>query len=267
VYISRESKLISLYFIIIFVWGLTFYFLGIKQSLASYWWQFAYGLIPFVGGIVGMVKSKQWGWIHSKLGRALFFISAGTTSWGIGQILWSAYYNLTLQVEVPYPSLADVGYIISIPLWIIGIVNLSRATGVNFSLKHFRGKIILFTVPVLAFIVSYYLLVVVARGGTIPVDGSMLKVFFDFAYPVGDLFILSLSLLVYGLSFNYLGGRYKIPILCIIVGFFIMYFADFSFSYTTTLGTYFNGNIADLLFVLASFVICFGVTNFDTKGT
>jgi len=42
-------------------------------------------------------------------------------------------------------------------------------------------------------------------------------------------------------------------------GFAIQYFADFGFSFTTTNGTYYNGNWCDLLFVTALTVIALGI--------
>ncbi len=263
--ISKESKIIFFYYCLILIWGSAFYFRGIKETPANYWYQFAFGLIPLIGGVSGIIKSRQWGGLKSKVGQAVFFISLGITSWGVGQMFWSIYYNIISKVEVPYPSFADVGYSLSFPFLIIGIVSLSKATGARFSLNHFRGKILLFVIPVLAIIASYYMLIVVARGGAIPFGEESLKLFFDLAYPLGDLMILTLALLIYGLSFDYLGGRYKLPIKSTLLGFVVLYLADFSFSYTTTVGTYYNGHWVDILLPTAMMLIAFGVNNFDTK--
>lgn len=266
-HISKQSKIILFYYIFIAIWGLGFYFLGIKQTLANYLYQFAFGLIPLLGGISGIIKSKKWGFFHSQFGKALFFISAGTTSWGIGQMFWSVLYNLILKMDIPYPSLADVGYICAVPLWAIGIINLSKATGAKFSLRKLEGKILFFIIPLILVAVSYYLLVVIARGGIISSSEEITKVFFDFAYPIGDVIILTFALLIYGLSVNYLGGRFKPSILSIIIGFVVMYFADFSFSYVTTNQTYFNGHWVDILFPTAMMFIAFGINNFDIKNS
>ena len=263
--ISKESKVIVIYYLFIFAYWAILYFQGTKEQGVNHYYQVAEGFIPFLGGIVGIYKARRWGLFKSKLGAALCYISLGIFSWGIGQMLWSVYYNLMQHTEVPYPSLADVGFVLAIPFWSIGIYYLSKATGAHFSLKHLRGKIILFVIPILATLASYYLLYVVARGGSISLDGDRLKLFFDFAYPIGDLLILTLSLLIYGLSFSYLGGKYKISILSIILGFIVMYIADFSFSYTTTNLTYFNGHWVDILFPTAMTLMAVGVNNFDIE--
>src|SRR5256885_3920916 len=103
--------------------------------------------------------------LKSDVGRALFFISTGTIAWGIGQMFWSILYNILYKVEVPYPSLADVGYIAAIPLWAIGIFYLSYATGLKFSLRNLIAKVYLIIVPLILVAFSYYLLILVAGGG------------------------------------------------------------------------------------------------------
>lgn len=265
-YISRDSKIILIYFLFIAIWWGILYFSGIKETLNNYLYQFAFGLIPLVGGIMGMFQSRKWGFLRSDVGKAVFFISAGLSAWGIGQMFWSLFYNIFLQVEIPYPSLADFGYVSALPLWIYGIVKFSKATGARTSIKNLSGKMLLFIIPLIAVVASYYLLIVIARGGEIDWSGGGLKLFFDLAYPLGDLVILTLSLLIYGLSFNYLGGRLKFPILSLILGFIVMYFTDFTFSYVTTIETYFNGHWVDLMFPAAMTLIASGVNSIDIQG-
>jgi len=80
------------------------------------------------------------------------------------------------------------------------MIALSKATGVKFSLRKFTGRLILFILPIIVIAFSYYVLIVLAREGTIISDNSdnLIKTFFDIAYPVGDVVILITVLLVYG---------------------------------------------------------------------
>ncbi|HEV7424182.1 MAG TPA: hypothetical protein VGO21_03250 [Candidatus Paceibacterota bacterium] len=267
--ISRHSKNIFFYYIFIFIWWIFFFITGRAHAggitLGEALYQFAFGLIPLLGGVFGLIKSKKWGGYKSYVGRALLAISAGAVCWGVGQMFWSLYYNILTHVDIPYPSLADVGYSLSFPFLTIGLISLSKATGARFSLKHPRGKILALFITVVGIIAAYYLLVVVARGGVISSNTNFLKIFFDFAYPLGDLTIFLFSLLMYGLSFNYLGGRYKLPILGIILGLLVLFFGDFSFSYTTTIGSYYNGHWVDIILPTAWMLIVFGVNSFDVK--
>ena len=213
---------------------------------------------------MGLKKAKSWGLFKSSMGKSIIFLSAGLLTWAIGEFIWS-YYNFFLNADVPYPSWADASFIISWPLWTIGIFYLGHATGAKFGLRNIGGKVFLGIVPIITFIVSYYFLVTVARGGSLTTGDGPFKIFFDIAYPLWDVIILTFALLIYGLSFKYLGGKYKWPVLVTLFGFVVNYIADFGFSYTTTVGTFYNGCWVDLMFTSAMFFLSFGVTSFDSK--
>lgn len=247
-------------------WQLSTFPEGITDVSYGYIYAFLYGLIPLFGGITGMVNAKKWGSFKSIAGKAVIFLSAGLLTWGMGELIWS-YYNFFLNQEVPYPSLADVGFIVSWPLWCLGVIYLSRAAGVKYALKERHGQMLLVIIPIIAVVVSYYLLVVVARQGSFDLDGGLMKIFFDIAYPVLDVIALTIALLVYGLSLKFLGGYFKWPVLIILLGFIINYIADFAFSYTTTVETFHNGNWVDFVFATAVFVLSFGINTLQIRDT
>lgn len=266
----KGSKTILFYYLFVAALWTYFAITGRANShgditLGGAIYQFALGLIPLIGGIHGLTKAKQWGGAKSFVGRALLFISIGAICWGAGQMFWSLYYNILSKVDIPYPSFADVGYSLSFPFLALGLISLSKATGARLSLKNSTGKIVALVVTALAAAAAYYLLIVVARGGHIDFKEGGLKLFFDIAYPLGDLMIFLLSLLIYGLSFNYLGGKYKWPALSILFGLLILFLGDFTFSYTTTVKSYYNGHWVDLVLPTAWMFIVFGVSGFDTK--
>lgn len=250
--------------ILILGWAIL-HILGLKTSIWNYLFCFSYGLIPLGAGLFGFRITRQWEGFHTLLGRAIFFIALGLVSWGLGNLYWS-YANFFLHIAVPYPSFADTGYIVAIPCWLTGIILLSRAIGAIYGLRRKRGKLLFGLIPLLIFIISYYLLVIVARHGVLSTNiHEYLKLFFDLAYPTGDITILSSALIIIGLSASYLGGQFARSIIILLAGFIIMYAADFSFSYTTTLNTYYNANIADLLFTIALSCMSFGLLGFSTS--
>jgi hypothetical protein len=259
--LSVAAKVVIGSYLVVVVYWAVVYFAGLRDTQISYIYQLVFGLIPLLGGISGLVTAGKWGGLKSKLGRSLFFISCGLVSWGLGQMVWS-YYTITGIDDIPYPSFADLGYILAVPFWLIGMVNLSKATGAKFGLKKVGVKVLAVLLPLVVAAISYYLLVIVARGGTLLADGdtsTIAKTVLDISYPMGDVLILTASLLVFGLSAGYLGGRYKSSIYALLLGFIVMYFADFSFSYTTNAETYYNGHWVDLLFPTAMALMAFGV--------
>lgn len=264
--LTLNQKLLLGYLVFILIYWVILQQSGQQTSIWNYLYSFSFSIVPLIGGVIGISISKQWGFLSSATGRAIFYISAGLFFWGVGSMIW-AYYNIFLNIPAPYPSIADAAYVISWPLWSVGIINLSRGTGMKFSLERMRGKLLLFIVPVILIMLSYYLLVVVGRAGSVSdFSQDKFKVFFDLAYPIGDVVILSLAVLVFGLSLNYLGGRYRLPILALLLGFALNYVADFIFSYTTTAGTFYVGNFGDLIFALTFFLLTFGIFGFSNPA-
>jgi len=262
--ISKQSAFLLGLMTIMLVYWVGIVLSDITDLPVNLYYSVGITLVAFAGGVMGIFLSKKWGGRKSAVGTAILFISLGTTVWSIGSFIWS-FYNLALNLEVPYPSLADIGYISAIPLWIVGIFYLSKATGAGVSIRKIGGRVLLVLLPVIASISSYYLLFVVARDSSFDWDGGVLKVFFDLAYPVGDWIVLTFAFLIWGLSLKYLGGKYRWPVFIILLGFLTMFLADFSFSYTTTVGTYYNGSYPDFLFALAMFLLGFGINSFDPK--
>lgn len=260
---SKNSFLLGC-LIMMFLFWIGIYLSGVKNLQVNKFWGLSIDFIALFGGILGLITAKHWGNLKSAVGKGIIFLSLGELTWAFGNFVFS-YYVFFLNNNIPYPSIADIFFFLAVPLWITGSFYLSQATGVKFSLKRKTGQIYLLVLPILIFIISYYLLVVVAREGAISSGGGLLKVFLDFAYPIGDVIIVTIALLVYGLSLKYLGGRYRWPVFITFFGFVLMFFADFSFSYTTTLGIYYGGNPIDLLFVGAMFAMGFGISSLDLK--
>ena len=242
-------------------WFLWIYVTGAEENPINLYSN-TYGIIPLIGGIYGLFIARHWGGLKSKVGKAITFLSLGLLTWGIGMVIW-LYYNIVLNISVPYPSLADAAFILSWPLWGIGAAFLSIATGAKFGAKEVKGRIMLLVVPIVVIAFSYYFLVTIARQGIVSAYDNGLKTFFDLTYPIGDVVILSIALLIFGLSYKYFGGVYKKAIYLILAAFVINYFADFTFSYTTSLETYYNGSLADALFVTTMTVLSTGIALLD----
>jgi hypothetical protein len=263
---NKYQTLMAVCFGVIVIFWVGLYVANKKDGNWNYWYSFLFGLIPLVGGFIGMLKANIWGGLRSAVGKAVFFISLGLLLWGLGESIWS-YYNFFKHVPAPYPSLADVGFGPSIFFWIIGTIYLARASGAFLAIKRNTwAKLAVIAIPLLLLIPSYYIQVTLARGGTIVPEGeTLLKVILDIAYPLGDFLALTFAALVFTLSYKYFGGFYRRAILFILAGLAVMYCADSVFSYTTTKGTYYNADWGDLLLALGLFLMTFGILGFAVK--
>lgn len=246
-------------------WGYIQY-TGSHDGTINFWFSFLFGLIPLLGGLLGMIRSRVWGGLSSSLGRAVFFVSLGLVCWGVGESIWS-YYNFFKGVAAPYPSWADLGFAPSIFFWVIGASFLAHASGAWLRLKR-STPAKLYTVIAIAILtaLSYYLLIRVARGNVlVPAGETLLKVILDVVYPLGDFLAAIFAFIVLTLSFKYLGGLYRAAIGTVLVGLFTMYIADFVFSYTTTVGSYYNADWGDLLLMIGLSLLTFGALGLSTK--
>jgi diguanylate cyclase len=247
--LNLRQKVVLGFFILLGLYWILLFSSGKTDSFYNYFYSFLFGLIPLGAGFAGMLGARQWGMLKSAMGRGLFFLSFGLLLWGLGEMVWS-YYNFFVGEAAPYPSWADLGFGPSIFFWIVGVINLSKASGAKFGLRSASAKVVSVVAAAIMVGISYYMLVVVARGGAVTTGGEQLKVILDIAYPLGDLLALTVAVLTLMLSRRYLGGQYKNAILSILVGLAVMYFGDFAFSYSTTVGTYHNGNWGDLLLTI-----------------
>src|SRR5579872_4206927 len=85
-----------------------------------------YGVLALLGGIWGVIISRKWGGFKSIFGRSILMFSVGLLLQEFGQIAYSLYY--LRNIEVPYPSLGDVGYFLTIPAYIYGVYLLGKAS-------------------------------------------------------------------------------------------------------------------------------------------
>ncbi|MFO0882168.1 MAG: hypothetical protein U0491_01845 [Candidatus Saccharimonadales bacterium] len=262
------NKKFKLYFIVglsgimVALW-FAIYITGTQGQQINYWWQLFMGLTALTYGIFGIFTAKKWNWLKSGVGRGVFFLSLGLIMWGIGQLGWTYFLFVEPDVEAPQSHLLDFIDISAIPLWFAGIVTLSKATGAKYGLKKLSGKLLVVLVSLIMILLSWYFLVEVARGGAAYFDQSFGKQFFDLGYSIGDAILLTTAIVIFALSWKLLGGRFRLPIITILVSFAFLYLADFWFSYRDGQGVYFNGDPVDLLFFLMITTMGLGITMLD----
>jgi hypothetical protein len=139
---------------------------------------------------------------------------------------------------------------------------LTLAAGARFSFgKHTASLSKLLIAIFVALVVAggSALLLIEASGGIDLHHGSLSKHLVDLAYPIGDVFIITIAVVSLTLLLNYLGGRYKRAIMTIIAGFILMYITDSSFAYVVSNNTYFNGHLVDFLFSTVMAILSLGI--------
>mgnify|MGYP003873476369 CR=1 FL=1 len=244
-------------FTVFFIWWLLLQFISEPTDSSRELFSGVYGTMALFGAIVGLKISKTWGGRKSFVGLAILMLSLGLFAQVFGQISYSLY-TLILKKEVPYPSIGDIGYFGTIPLYIYGVWQLGKTVSIKTSLKSFANKALVTVLPIAILTASYlYFLKGYEADWTHP-----LTVFLDLGYPLGPAAYLSLTILVYTLSRKFLGGIMRPVILLVLFALAMQYLADFFFLYQVHQETWVTGGFNELMFLFAYFVMTIALLRF-----
>ena len=163
---------------------------------------------------------------RTRVAWGLFALSA--LSWAVGEVVWSVY-EVGMGVEVPFPSLADAGFLVAIPFAVAGVLAFTSAP----SRLATRGETVL-----AGSIVALSLLFVAWAAGLSNVYAtstqSLATQVIALAYPVGDIIIATTLVVALRRARRADVGR----MLLLIGGLACNALADSAFAYMTANGTY-----------------------------
>lgn len=259
---SKYSYYLLFLYLVVLCWWIKLNYISGIGTGEAYLFNWFYGLIALSGSIYGLLfSSKFWGGWKSVIGRSMFFLSLGLLSQWLGLQVWT-YYNVVIKIEVPYPSLADVGYFGLVPFYSLGAFMLALASGVKFSLTSLKGKIVAIVVPLCAFVFAFILFL-----RDIGFDlASPVKVFFDVAYPLGEIIPVTIAFVILGLSRQFLGGSMRARIHYLIFAFSFQFITEYLFLYKAGNGTYINGGLTDLMYASSYLIMGLGLVAFRDHG-
>jgi hypothetical protein len=207
-----------------------------------------YGILALFGAVFGFWSSAKWGGLKSVIGKAITYISFGLLCQFLGQLAYS-FYLYYFKIEVPYPSIGDIPYFSTIVFYILGLISLGRASGMIFTLKRIRYKLLAVAIPSALLILSYFLFL----KGYVFDWTNPIKVFLDFGYPLGDAIYVGIAILVFLSSKAILGGIMKASIWMLIFALFLQFIGDFSFLYLSYYSTVHPAGINDFIVMIAYF--------------
>jgi hypothetical protein len=245
---------VSLLLIVLLFWDAMLFSNPEKTTMLNYWFNAGYGLIYLIAGILGIVYAKRIG-LASVFGKAFAFIGGSLISYAIAQFVWLSY-NLFSNVEIPYPSVADVFFLLFFPLVFTGFILLLNMY------KQSITKKMLIQFAIIVPVVSIISLAVIFKPD-ISSDLSFWQKTLNIVYPVSDTLLLCLILIMLRIS----GGYFRSTILFFAAAGTMQLVADFLFTYRSASGTYWNGDIADLFFMIASYLFLLSFVYFMQKMT
>jgi diguanylate cyclase len=166
--------------------------------------------------------------------RAWALLAGSAASWGVGQAIWF-WYEQVAHWELPFPSLADLGYLGAIPLAVLAMLAFpGRAQRLAVQVRSLLdGGIVAAS---LLYVSWGFVLGPVFRGA----EGGLLEQAIALSYPAGDIVLATIVLLVVGKS-----RRGPAPVVLLGVALLCLTVADTGFAYLTQQGTYYSGMPVD----------------------
>lgn len=247
-------SVLALFEIFLIWWIWLHYFISGTSANTLLLWSDVYQLVALFGAIFGFIASNRWGGSKSFIGRAIIAFSIGLFFQTFGQSVF-AYYVHYLQVSIPYPSIADVGFFGSILFYLYGALMLAKVSHAKPLLKLIGSRIYIILIPLGILAISYFIIL----QGYIFNWYNPIKIFLDFGYSLVEIVSLSIVLLAFSLSQQKLRGALKIPIISFIVALACQYLSDFVFTYQANIGTYSAGGINDLMYLFSYILMAFSL--------
>ena len=160
---------------------------------------------------------------HDRLGWALMSISTGL--WAAGEVVWSIF-EVGLRVAVPYPSLADVGFLAAVPFAIGGIRafwSAPRGTSARWRVW-FDGVIVAIALTSTAWAFGLK---------SVWLSNSPTKLL-DLAYPVSDILVGTILILAIRRASQQQAGRMAF----LLAGVGLYSISDSAFAYLNAQGAF-----------------------------
>ena len=184
-------------------------------------------------------------------------IGAGVVSWGLGMSIWAFYRNV-LERPVPFPSLADLGFLMFIPLMLVGLVIIPAGT-IRPEQRLKLGLDALIAIAAIATVAWYFLLEPIYTG----TQGGLLLKLIGVAYPAGD--VLLLSAIVGAITRGWIQLRNP-SLIALMLGIVAFLIADVGFMYLTLHGIWDNSHPTGLGWVWGCTLIAYASITYQQRS-
>jgi hypothetical protein len=168
-------------------------------------------------------------------------LGCATAFWTFAEIIWG-YYALILDVEVPVPSWADLGYLSAIPLAVAALVvhPATRGSGTRKARWVLDGLVV---ATALLFLSWTLVLGPLWRSANLSTWTGIVSL----AYPFGDVVIVFFIVL----AIRGMTGGNRLSLWCLLAGLLAMALSDSTFTYLTEVANYTSGSLIDAGWVAA----------------
>src|SRR3990172_306561 len=123
------------------VWNVFLFVNPDKQTPYNFLFNASYGLILTFGSLVAFLGARRHA--GSPVAKSLVFYALGLMSYAVGLFIWT-FYNLVLQVEIPYPGVSDIFFVLFQPLAALAFFYLVKSAGGEFTTRSKVELVVIF---------------------------------------------------------------------------------------------------------------------------
>jgi PAS domain S-box-containing protein len=209
----------------------------------NFWFNAVYAVPYLLGGFWLLWRVRNWKDLSAADGRAMAYLGLGIVSHGIAQCIWT-YYNVILHIDAPSSSYADIFYTAAVILQIFGaLVLLVHRPGKQ--TKPLQQRLRIFVAIALMSVLSFLIVRVIFSSE----EGFLLNIntfYTATSFLRAFLFVLNI----------YRERHFELRAFLFtqLVGATLLDAADAVYGIQSFSGAYWNGNLADLFYMLAGLV-------------
>lgn len=247
----RSSYLTSIAIVLFIFFSLWWIYLQIfvdKNNIMYLEFSTTYGLMALYGGLCGVHVARKWGGFKTLMGKAIYLFSLGLFAQEFGQIAYS-YYEIFKHINIPYPSIGDIGFAGTIPIYTFAAILLAKASGIKLNTKSFNNKMLAILIPFAALTATYILIL----KDYIFNWKDPIKTLLDFGNPLGETVCISIAILIFIFSRNILDGIMMSKARLLLFALVTEFVADAIFIYKSS--EFYPGNYMDFLYLFAYFTM------------
>ncbi len=239
---SKVIATISKVFISLFSFGLLFFWIYLqffddKSQTLNYLFNLFVGFTYLFVGL--MTFNYALAEIKPKMKHFLYAYGAALLAWAVAQFIW-AYFNFIVKAPVPYPSIADIFYVIyslllGLAFWFYFDIFHARITKASI-----RDS---FIILIGVYLTIFFVLFRPQYGLSLP----PLEIATNYMYPLLDAMVLSLAFVALRVEKKEEVGN----TIYVVIAVFLQVVGDILFSFRSANKLYWNGDISDLFFLLS----------------
>jgi diguanylate cyclase len=178
-------------------------------------------------------------------------LGVGLAGFTLGQC-YLGFYPLVLGQTTPYPSVADIAFMVAYPFVLVAFWRFIRAyreSGLPVGSRR-EHRALALTAAAVFVAIGYVALEPVSRASAPPLEKAL-----NIAYPAFDFLILIPLVILLRITVRFRGGRIWTIWAALLAGFVSMGAGDILYSYFVTLGHAWLESLIDVLFLISYILV------------